>query len=69
MDGAAAVIDVSNVTTLDEDVATRFFVAGTERLLAAEKTAGVRHHVLLSIVGVDRVPTGYYGAKIAQERA
>jgi uncharacterized protein YbjT (DUF2867 family) len=69
MDGVDAVIDVSNVTTLDEKVATRFFVPAAERLLAAESAAGVRHHVLLSIVGVDRVPSGYYRAKVAQERA
>ncbi|MGZ4626806.1 MAG: SDR family oxidoreductase [Kineosporiaceae bacterium] len=69
MDGVDAVVDVSNVATLDEGVATRFFVRGTERLVAAEAAAGVRHHVLLSIVGVDRVPTGYYRAKVAQERA
>jgi uncharacterized protein YbjT (DUF2867 family) len=69
MDGADAVVDVSNVTTLDEGVATRFFVPATERLVAAEAAAGVRQHVLLSIVGVDSVPTGYYKAKLAQERA
>jgi uncharacterized protein YbjT (DUF2867 family) len=69
MDGVDAVVDVSNVTTLDEDVATRFFVPAAERLLVAEGAAGVRHHVLLSIVGVDLVPSGYYRAKVAQERA
>ncbi len=38
-------------------------------LLAAEQTAGVRHHVALSIVGTDRVPnSGYLRAKCAQEK-
>ena len=69
MDAADAVVDVSNVTTLDEAVATRFFVGATERLVAAEAAARVRQHVLLSIVGVERVPSGYYKAKVAQERA
>jgi len=69
MVGVDAVVDVSNVTTLDEVVATRFFVAATDRLLAAEAEAGVGLHVLLSIVGVDQVPSGYYRAKVAQERA
>jgi uncharacterized protein YbjT (DUF2867 family) len=69
MDGVDAVVDVSNVATLDQDVATRFFVGATDRLLAAEAAAGVGQHVLLSIVGIDRVPTGYYRAKVAQERA
>ncbi len=69
LDAVDAVVDVSNVTTLDEAVATRFFVGATERLVAAEAAAGVRRHVLLSIVGVDRVASGYYRAKVAQERA
>lgn len=37
-------------------------------MLAAEATAGVRHHVALSIVGADRLPaSGYLRAKVAQE--
>ena len=69
LDGADAVVDVWNVTTRDEAVATRFFVGATERLVAAEAAAGVRQHVLLSIVGVDRVSDGYFKAKVAQEHA
>jgi uncharacterized protein YbjT (DUF2867 family) len=38
-------------------------------VVAAEKDAGVRHHVALSIVGADRMPDiGYMRAKVAQER-
>jgi uncharacterized protein YbjT (DUF2867 family) len=45
-----------------------FFTAHEKNLLAAEDRAGVRHHVALSIVGVDRSPdSGYFRAKIAQE--
>jgi uncharacterized protein YbjT (DUF2867 family) len=69
MDGVDGVVDTSNTGTLKEEPATAFFVGGTRRLLAAGREAGVRHHVLLSIVGVDRVPTGYYRAKVAQEQA
>ena len=69
LDGADAVVDASNIITLDEKRATDFFVGATERLLDAEASAGVQRHVLVSIVGVDRVPTGYYRAKVAQERA
>ena len=37
-------------------------------LLGAEKAAGVRHHVALSVVGADRLPdSGYMRAKVAQE--
>ena len=67
--GVDAVVDVANITTLSGGRARAFFVGATRRLVAAEAAAGVRHHVLLSIVGVDRVPTGYYKAKLAQEQA
>lgn len=38
------------------------------QLIAAARRAGVRHLVYISIVGVDRVPFGYYKAKLAVER-
>ncbi|MFC9468491.1 SDR family oxidoreductase [Streptomyces coelicoflavus] len=37
-------------------------------LVAAAKRAGVAHLVYISIVGVDRVPLGYYRSKLAVER-
>ena len=42
-------------------------VEGTRRLLRAELDAGVRHHVGVSIVGIDRVGGRYYKAKLDQE--
>jgi uncharacterized protein YbjT (DUF2867 family) len=45
-----------------------FFETSGRNLLAAEGTAGVRHHVALSIVGTDRSDNGYFRAKIAQEK-
>jgi len=68
LDGAAAVIDASNITTLSADAASEFFTAATGNLIAASGRAGVRHLVLLSIVGIDRIPFGYYAGKLAQER-
>lgn len=41
----------------------------TERLLALARSAGVGHVVFLSIVGVDRIPYGYYRDKVASEQA
>ncbi|MEU5716716.1 NAD(P)H-binding protein [Streptomyces sp. NPDC020403] len=38
------------------------------RLIAAARRAGVGHLVYISIVGVDRVPFGYYRSKFAVER-
>jgi uncharacterized protein YbjT (DUF2867 family) len=46
----------------------RVLVEGTRRLLAAAAQAGVGTYAVVSIVGVDRVPFGYYRAKVAQER-
>ena len=66
--GVRAVVDVSNVATQRRSAAVGFFSAATSALLAAGARAGVRHHVVLSIVGVDRVDTGYYAGKRAQER-
>ncbi|WP_127502426.1 SDR family oxidoreductase [Actinoplanes solisilvae] len=65
--GSDVVIDVTNIETLSGKTATEFFETETQTLLAAETKAGVRHHVVLSIVGVDRVGTGYYTAKRRQE--
>jgi uncharacterized protein YbjT (DUF2867 family) len=42
-------------------------VEGTRRLLDAARTAGVRHVLFISINGIDRVPVGYFAAKIAAE--
>lgn len=43
-------------------------VGGTRRLINAAAGAGVRHLVYVSIVGVDRVPWGYYRYKVAAEK-
>ncbi len=67
LDGVDAVIDVTNIVTQNRRRATTFFETSTGHLLEAEKRHGVTHHVLLSIVGIDRVGLGYYQAKLAQE--
>ena len=68
LEGVDTVIDVSNVTTMSEAEAVEFFSTATRRLVDAEAEAGVSHHVALSIVGIDRAPSGYYAGKLAQER-
>jgi len=67
LDGASVVIDVSNTAAMRRAAATAFFATGTRNLLAAGQRAGVMHHVLLSIVGIDRLRMGYYAAKLHQE--
>ena len=66
--GAQVVVDVSNSPSFDDEPVLNFFTTSTRNLLAAEQTAGVGHHVALSVVGADRVPdNGYLRAKAAQE--
>ena len=67
LEGVDAVIDVTNIVTQNRRRATTFFETSTRHLLEAEERHGVGHHVLLSIVGIDRVRMGYYQAKQAQE--
>ena len=68
MVGADVVVDVANAPAWDDDAVREFFVTSTCNQLAAEREAGVRHHVALTIVGADRLPdSGYLRAKVAQE--
>jgi len=46
-----------------------FFLRSTPNTLAAEAAAGVEHHVVLSVVGTDRLPESGFRAKVAQEEA
>ena len=67
--GAQVVIDVANSPSFDEKSATEFFETAGRNLLAAEKAAGVGHHLALSVVGTERpLGIGYFRAKQAQER-
>ncbi|OIN80146.1 SDR family oxidoreductase [Mycobacterium malmoense] len=66
--GAEAVIDVTDSASYEDDAPLEFFTTSTANLVAAERTAGVAHHVALSVVGADRMPdSGYMRAKVAQE--
>ncbi len=65
---ARVVVDVSNAPVFDDEAVMHFFETSTRHILAAETAAGVGHHVLLSIVGADRLrESGYMCAKVAQE--
>jgi uncharacterized protein YbjT (DUF2867 family) len=69
LSGVDAVVDVVNTPSRDEAEIVDFFGTITGNLLSAEERAGVRHHVLLSIVGLDHeqnVP--HYAGKREQER-
>ncbi|MDI9883410.1 NAD(P)H-binding protein [Streptomyces sp. HNM0645] len=65
--GSDVVIDLTNSPVFDAS-SIDFFETSANAVGAAAEEAGVRHLVILSIVGVDRVPQpDYYRAKTAQE--
>jgi uncharacterized protein YbjT (DUF2867 family) len=67
--GAQVVVDLANAPSWEDKAVLEFFETSGRNLLAAEATAGVRHHIALSIVGTDRMPdNGYFRAKVAQEK-
>jgi uncharacterized protein YbjT (DUF2867 family) len=69
LEGASVVADVSNAPSFEDAAVLEFFQTSTRNLLAAEATAGVGHHVALSVVGTERLSdSGYFRAKIAQEK-
>jgi uncharacterized protein YbjT (DUF2867 family) len=62
------VIDLANSPSFEEKAVIEFFQTAGHNLLAAEINAGVKHHVALSIVGVDAMQDlGYMKAKKVQE--
>jgi uncharacterized protein YbjT (DUF2867 family) len=67
MAGTQVVIDLANSPSFEDKAVLEFFETSGRNLLAAETAAGVRHHVALSIVGIDRSDNGYFHAKVAQE--
>src|SRR3954451_14591395 len=70
LEGADVVVDVSNSPYTDYDGAIDFFETSTLNLLSFGHSAGVRHHLALSVVGTERLATEegkYFLAKAQQE--
>jgi uncharacterized protein YbjT (DUF2867 family) len=65
--GAKVVIDLADSPSFEDKAVLKFFETSGRNLLP-EIAARVRHHVALSIVGIDRTDSGYYRAKRAQEK-
>src|SRR6185437_6009405 len=65
MEGADVVVDVANSPSFDGPAAWDFFLASGNNLVATERTAAVKHHLALSVVGTDRMlDSGYFRAKL-----
>ena len=68
LEGAQVVVDVANAPVWEDKAVLDFFETSGRNLLAAEKAAGVKHHVALSVVGTERLQdSGYFRAKLVQE--
>ena len=76
LDGASAVVDVSNSANFEYLTALEFFATSTHHLLVAEAAAGVGHHIALSVVGTQelseggdltKTTAGYFLAKLVEE--
>jgi uncharacterized protein YbjT (DUF2867 family) len=64
VEGVDAVIHLaSEKSASDKDV------TATRRLLAAAKSASIRHFVVISIIGCDRIPLPFYRTKVEIESA
>jgi uncharacterized protein YbjT (DUF2867 family) len=64
------VVDVTNSPSFEDAALLNFFTTAARNLFPAEDAAGVKHHVVLSIVGAELMGNlGYMRAKVAQEEA
>src|SRR5262249_17105010 len=69
MAGAQVVVDVANSPSFEDKAVLEFFETSGRNVLAAEAAGGRgRHPVPLSIGGKDPADTGYFLAKVAQEK-
>jgi uncharacterized protein YbjT (DUF2867 family) len=66
--GASVVVDVTNSPSWEDAAVMKFFETSTRNLLGYEAPAGVGHHIVLSVVGTDRMQqSGFFRAKLVQE--
>src|SRR6185437_14053655 len=69
MAGTDVVVDLANAPDWSEHAVLEFFETSGRNLFAAEKKAGVKHHVALSVVGADRLTAiPYMRGKLLQEQ-
>ncbi|WDZ79338.1 NAD(P)H-binding protein (plasmid) [Ensifer adhaerens] len=68
LEDVEAIVDVSNAGAFGDVNALHFFRAAGRNLVAAAVEAGVQRHIVLSVVGTDRlVENDYFRAKLVQE--
>jgi uncharacterized protein YbjT (DUF2867 family) len=68
LQGAQVLVDVTHPLDWEDEAVMHFFQTSTRNVLAAAAAAGVGHHIVLSVVGTERLTeSGYFRAKITQE--
>lgn len=68
LENVDVVVDVANSPSFADDEVMKFFKISGTNLIAAEKNAGIKHHIALSVVGTGRLQeSGYFRAKQVQE--
>ncbi|CAH0137816.1 SDR family oxidoreductase [Chryseobacterium sp. Bi04] len=68
LENVDVVVDVANSPSFADDEVMKFFKISGTNLIAAEKDAGIKHHIALSVVGTERLQeSGYFRAKQVQE--
>ncbi|QRM45838.1 NAD(P)H-binding protein [Rhizobium sp. BG4] len=68
LEGVDVIVDVPNSPSFEEAAVLDFFTKSSTNIAREAKSAGVKHWVALSVVGIDRLPTNsYFKAKLAQE--
>ncbi len=66
--GAAIVVDVTNSPSWEDAAVLKFFETSTRNLLDYEASAGIGHHIALSVVATERLlESGFFRAKLVQE--
>ncbi|UPG87486.1 SDR family oxidoreductase [Luteibacter aegosomatis] len=63
------VVDLANSPSFADDAVLDFFTRSSANIAAAERRAGVKHHLALSVVNCDTLTgSGYMRGKAAQEK-
>jgi uncharacterized protein YbjT (DUF2867 family) len=62
--GAQVVVDVANSPSFENQAVKTFFETAGRNIAAAERAAGVKHHLALGVVGTDRMLASYFRAKL-----
>lgn len=69
MQDTSIVIDLANSPSFADQDVLAFFETSGRNLFAAERAAGVQHHLALSVVGTEKLTeSGYFRGKLVQEK-